>query len=66
VRPPKLRVPRSNAIQRKRQEAVILFTAGHEKPTETATDVGVEQAPVVRPEVRKCFFILAIATGEGA
>jgi len=39
-----------NAVERKRQEAVILFSAGHEKPTDTTTDTAAKNA-------------LAVATG---
>ena len=36
-----------NAMERKRQEPVILFPAGQEKPTGTTTDTEAKSAPVV-------------------
>jgi len=36
-----------DALERKRQEAVILFPAGHGKPTDTTTDTAAKSAPAV-------------------
>lgn len=36
-----------NSLERKRQEAVILFPVGHEKPTDTTTDPEAKNAPAV-------------------